>query len=364
MEMKKLTLVICIGAAISGSAFANGEHNGGSNGESDSSVTLTKDVEVTKDVTFKGGALVLGVIKVDGLGMAVVENKQSAGPNWIDNSYVENDASISGSAFNGASGNIGVNQAAGDFNVQANSAALASIDASFAFGAGDAEIFSTQSAMGNYTDNYASTNSASVGGSSFQGASGNIGVNVASGGNNVQANNMAASAHKGSMGEATVLNAQSTGYSKVMNTSVVQNTTESVAVNFALNASGTYSGTSDQNAAYYPEIWKDSDGAHNTPGASIWGHIDMDNQNPTGADGLSFDESGDMALAGTVSGQLPIYIETVTQKTTNTASIGGSAFQNASGNIGVNMASGHGNLQSNNLSLTSMTGGAIVSENP
>ncbi|GIU48277.1 hypothetical protein TUM4438_29300 [Shewanella sairae] len=79
---------------------------------------------------------------------------------------------------------------------------------------------------------------------------------------------------------------------------------------------------------------------------------------------LQFTEEGTLSLAGTVSGQLPIYIETVTQKTTNTATLSGNAFNGASGNIGVNMASGHGNLQSNNLSLTSInSGGAIVSEN-
>ncbi|MGS0675758.1 hypothetical protein [Shewanella sp. 0m-4] len=364
MEMKKLTLVMCIAAAISGNAFANGNDDSSSNSESNSSVELNKKVSVEKDVTFKGGALVLGVIKVDALGMAVVDNVQTTGGNLTGNSYVDNSASVSGSAFNNASGNIGVNQAAGDFNIQGNSAALASIDASFAFGSGDAEIFSTQRGSFNGTMNYASTNSASIGDGAFQGASGNVGVNIASGGNNVQANNMAASAHKGSLGEASVSNSQVSAHNGVKNQSVVQNTVDSVAVNLTMDATGTYTGTSEQNAAYYPEIWQDNDGAHNTPGASIWGHMDMDNQNPTGADGLSFDESGDMTLAGTVSGQLPIYIETVTQKTTNTASLSDSAFQNASGNIGVNMASGNGNLQSNNLSLTSMTGGAIVSENP
>jgi hypothetical protein len=36
---------------------------------------------------------------------------------------------------------------------------------------------------------------------------------------------------------------------------------------------------------------------------------------------------------------------------TNTAAIGGNALMNASGNIGVNVASGVGNLQHNGLSL-------------
>lgn len=369
MEMKKLTLVMCIGAAISVPAFANGGHSNGSASESDSnsSVKLTKKVTVKKDLEYKGTVKIDGDIRADGLGMAVVDNVQASGANLIGNSYVENKATIGGSAFSGASGNIGVNQAAGDFNVQGNSAALASIDAGFAFGSGDAEIFSSQRGTWTGTDNYASTNSATITGDAFNGASGNIGVNIASGGNNVQANNMAASSYNGRLGEASVSNNQVSAHNGIYNTSVVQNTTESVDVNLAFNSTeGEYMGTSSQDGAYYPEIWQDPDGAHNTGDETRWGHIDMDGNTPsTGdTDGLQFTEEGTLSLAGTVSGQLPIYIETVTQKTTNTATLNGNAFNGASGNIGVNMASGHGNLQSNNLSLTSInSGGAIVSEN-
>ena len=362
--MKKLTLVICIGAALSANAFANGNDNSESNSESNSSVELTKEVTVKKDIEFKGDVKVDGEIRVDGLGMAVVDNVQTTGMNGINNSYVENSASISGSAFNNASGNIGVNQAAGDFNVQGNSAALASIDASFAFGSGDAEIFSTQRGSFNGTRNYASTNSAMIGDGAFQGASGNIGVNIASGGNNIQANNMAASAFQGRMGEASVSNSQVSAHNGVTNESVVQNTVDTTEVTLGLQARGRYNGTSDQTGSYYPEIWQDNGIHDDGDDAELWGHIDMDSDNDSGDSGLSFEEAGTVGLRGVISGELPFYIETVTQKTTNTASISGSAFQNASGNIGVNMASGNGNLQSNNLSLTSMTGGAILSEAP
>jgi len=373
MKMNKLTLVVCISAAISANAFANGNDNGNDNGygygnshsesSSYSSVSLDKDISVTKDLEFHGEVYIDGDIYVNGLGMAVVDNVQKSGGNWIDNFYVENDASISGSAFNNASGNIGVNQAAGDFNVQANSAAMASIDASFAFGSGDAEIFSTQRGKYTSTYNYASTNSATITGSAFQGASGNIGVNIASGGNNVQANNLAASTYNGSLGEASVSNNQASSYNEIYNHSVVQNEVEYVNVDLDLSANGNYNGTSVQTGSYYPEIWMD-DGSHNNGDPStLWGHLDMDAGNPTGDAGLNFDEQGTLSLGGVVSGLLPFFIETVTQKTTNTASINGNAFLNAAGNIGVNMASGSGNLQSNNLALTSITaGGVIISE--
>jgi hypothetical protein len=70
---------------------------------------------------------------------------------------------------------------------------------------------------------------------------------------------------------------------------------------------------------------------------------------------MTFEEAGTQALAGTVSGALP-YIVSVMQKTNNSTMLAGTSFQNAAGNIGVNMASGTGNLQSNNLALTSITG--------
>ncbi len=350
--MRKLTLAICIGAALSANAFAEQKDK--------SEVTLEKSVSVSKELEYEGAVSIDGFIWVGGLGMAVVDNEQSASGNHVDNSYVENDAAIGGSSFKNSSGNIGVNTAAGDFNVQSNSAALASIDSAFTFGSGDAEIFSSQTGMKNGTINYASTNSAAINGESFMGATGNIGVNVAAGANNVQANNMAGSVHKGKLAEATVSNAQSSSGNWVTNESVVQNTIETTRIRLNLNATGDYEGTSDQTSAVYPEIWVDGTGTHPN-GDLVVGHLDFDSENPSG-DVFRFYEQGEQSLSGTVSGQLPYYIETVTQKTTNTALIAGSSFQNAAGNIGVNMASGNGNLQSNNLSLTSMNSGAIISE--
>ncbi len=365
--MRKLTLAICVGAALSANAFADNNGNNGNqtpnpqSATTENDATLTKSVSVSKELEYQGTVLIGGVIGVNGLGMAVVDNAQSASENATGNSYVENDATISGTSFKGSSGNIGVNDAAGDFNVQANSAALASIDSTFAFGSGDAEIFNTQSGMANGTLNYASTNSATINGESFMGATGNIGVNVAAGANNVQANNMAASAHSGSLGEATVSNVQSSSGNWIVNESVVQDSVETSSVELDVDVGGNYMGRSIIRDGFYPEIWLDDDGVHDSGDEERVGHLDFDNSTPTG-DKLAFEESGTMELSGVISGQLPYYIETVTQKTTNTALIAGSSFQNAAGNIGVNMAAGNGNLQSNNLSLTSMTGGNLISE--
>jgi len=364
--MKKLTLVLSIAAIMSSSAYANGNGNGHGMSDSGSSVDLDKKVSVTKDLEYKGKVKIDGEIYANGLGMAVVENVQDTSGNMVENYYHDNEAQIGGSSFQGASGNIGVNQAAGDFNVQTNSAALASIDAGFAFGSGDAEIFSTQMAGYNGVWNEASTNSSTIDGSAFMNATGNIGVNVAAGGNNIQANNMAASTYSGALGEASVSNVQSTGSNMTANIGVVNNDIEYANVNLALGASGTYEGTSALNTPYYPQIisGENSDGgAHDIPPGTVTGHIDFDTQNPTGSEVMTFDEAGDLDLSGTVSGQLPFFVQTIVQKSNNSSMLAGSAFQNASGNIGVNLASGTGNLQSNNLALTSITGPSTVISN-
>ncbi|GGB54312.1 hypothetical protein K8B83_20520 [Shewanella inventionis] len=347
--MKKLTLVLSIAAIMSGSAYANGMT------ETDSSVELDKKVKVTKNLTYEGAVTIEGNIFANGLGMAVVENVQESSANMVVNSYHDNEAQITGNAFENSSGNIGVNQAAGEFNAQSNSAALAAIDAGFAFGSGDAEIFSTQIGGFNTVWNDASTNTSTIDGASFMNATGNIGVNVASGNNNIQANNMAASTYNGALGEASVSNVQQTGHNYSDNLSVVQGSIEYAQVTLDLNAEGTYDGGSALAEPYYPEIILEGNGEHNSGPGEVVGHIDFDSENASSPGMMTFDEEGDLDLNGTVSGSLPYFVETVTQKTNNSSMLAGTAFQGASGNIGVNLASGTGNLQSNNLSLVSIT---------
>ncbi|MDD8061148.1 MULTISPECIES: hypothetical protein [Shewanella] len=354
--MKKLTLVLSIAAIMSGSAYANGML------ETDSSVELTKSVDVSKELKYKGKVTIEGNIYADGLGMAVVENVQESSANMVINYYHDNEAQITDNAFTNASGNIGVNQAAGEFNAQSNSAALAAIDAGFAFGSGDAEIFSTQVGGFNTVWNDASTNTSTIDGAAFMNATGNIGVNVAAGNNNLQANNMAAATYQGALGEASVSNVQQTGHNYSDNLSVVQDSVEYINVDLAFNTdleNSGYSGLSTLVPGYYPEIWTD-DGVHDNGDTSeLWGHIDFDDENGSGGS-MQFNEVGELDLNGTVSGQLPFFIETVTQKTNNSSLLAGNSFQGASGNIGVNLASGTGNLQSNNLSLTSIVAGTDI----
>ncbi|MGF6604159.1 hypothetical protein P3T23_008914 [Paraburkholderia sp. GAS448] len=99
-------------------------------------------------------------------------------------------ATTGSGAADGVSGNIGVNITEGIDNAQSNDASLASVDAGNVFG--NAEIFNDQSSAGHAHVHNFNLN-ASVGDNSLQGASGNVGVNVASGIGNVQNNSLAAS---------------------------------------------------------------------------------------------------------------------------------------------------------------------------
>lgn len=360
--MKKLTLALCIASVMGSSvAYANGDnHHGGKRHHDRSDVSLQKKVKVSKDLDYEGEVRIAGRILANGLGMAVVENKQKVGGNTTTNYYHDNEAKIKDDAFRDASGNIGVNEAAGDHNVQSNNAAIATIDATFAFGSGDAEIFSNQQAYRNRVRNHASTNKAVIRDDAFRDASGNIGVNVAAGDNNIQANNLALSTYRGNLGEASISNYQSSGHNITHNESVVEDSVERISVGLRLNAGGSYRGTSTLAAPYYPEIWLD-DGSHgNGDGAIRIGHLDFDRNNPSGSRDMTFREVGNMRLRGTVSGELPFFIQTVKQKTNNTALLQDNAFKGASGNIGVNVASGTGNLQSNSLAVTAIQANGVV----
>ncbi|MCH7371578.1 MULTISPECIES: hypothetical protein [Aeromonas] len=351
------SLAAAVVMAMSGTAFA--DYRGD---RDETGATLTKKVKAEVDVEYEGRVNVGGFINVNKLGMAVVDNQQSSSMIGTANSRTENKSQIDGS-FQDASGNVGANVAAGDSNVQGNSAALAAYDqvdadAEFVMGRGqqhgtpggssDAEIFSDQSASQNWTTNSGHQNEAGIGDGAFDGAAGNIGANVTSGSGNVQANNMAASVSTGNMAVATVANSQSVSKNLTENKSLsATKTVDYNPIYLKLKANGEYEGTSKQSNNVYPEIWKDGD---HPGGGDMWGHIDYDNEGKN--DGkFEFKEEGDIKLSGYATGYIPVVNTYTSRETFNHATIDGGSFNNAVGNIGVNVSSGTNNLQANNLSL-------------
>ena len=241
----------------------------------------------------------------------------------------------------------------------------------------DAEVFVNQAGFGNATMNSGVTNAAGLGGNAFGGASGNIGVNIASGNNNEQKNALAASVATTAVAQSSISSNQVSTGNTVSNAGFVQSYTDTVQVGMRGGVSGltlaygagTYRGTGNayQMANYYLDTWS---GELPHPGGSSTGHIDLDdeiqnatmNPNRPGVGGLGFDtrESGTSqfvelgvadlyaSLSGTVS-----TTRWVNVNATNTSALSGSAFSGASGNIGVNVAAGTGNLQANSLAWQS-----------
>jgi len=180
-------------------------------------VNLEKDLRLSSDVNFSGDPTITGNIDLDSAAIAVIDNRQSISHNTAGNSLLTNSASIADDVGSGASGNLGFNVAAGDNNAQDNAASLSAADASFSFGMADAEVFVNQSGMGNTTVNYGVTNAAGLGGNAFSGASGNIGVNIASGNNNEQKNALAASVATSAMAQSSISSNQVSSGNAVSN---------------------------------------------------------------------------------------------------------------------------------------------------
>ncbi|MDD2933888.1 MAG: hypothetical protein PHO76_08390 [Methylotenera sp.] len=416
LQLNKTPIALALAALfISPVAFAeNGGPNGGNNNHD--GVSIKKDISLEQDIAVKGVLLVGGIARVDASSTAIVDDKQINGDNDVLNNEVTNAATVSGNALNNASGNIGVNVTAGDNNQQANAAAFSAADASFVFGSSDAEIFATQAVVGNTTNYQGNTNAATLGGNALANASGNIGVNISAGNNNQQKNDLAASVAVARIATATVQANQLNGGNTTNNTPIHKEEVQQVAVNLALKASGSYAGggfggyngntssnysgsasgttkgTSDQIGNVYPDIWSGTpqnggSGDHVVhPGGYPVGHFDLDTQTQGGSDlnndggalafnnagtydgkesgsatgkengTLGFVEAGLQSLTGTVSGYIPVVVA-VNLATTNTSVLGDNALQNASGNIGVNIASGTNNQQFNGLAISATQAG-------
>jgi hypothetical protein len=104
----------------------------------------------------------------------------------LENTDIDNTVAIGAGLGNGADGNIGVNAAAGAFNVQKNALVIATVTGG---NLAEATAGTMQDVEENFSVHEDTTNNVSIGGSLI-GASGNIGVNLASGVGNLQLNTL------------------------------------------------------------------------------------------------------------------------------------------------------------------------------
>ncbi|MBY4949676.1 hypothetical protein K6V92_24010 [Cupriavidus respiraculi] len=157
---------------------------------------------ISNDIYVKGFGLAAGWIEFQSQSGATVESDQQAQDNAIGAGL--NSAIGGNAALFGAQGNIGVNLAAGAGNGQTNQAALATIDAHAVFAS--AQVLSRQDTTGNTTTlaGIFTGNHAAMGDAMLQGATGNVGVNIAAGAGNLQGNGLAASVNTGGTGRGPV----------------------------------------------------------------------------------------------------------------------------------------------------------------
>jgi hypothetical protein len=292
--------------------------------------------------------------KFDSAAIASVDNNQTVTANVAANDKLKNTSSIEDRTAAQASGNIGMNVASGDNNAQDNAAAIAATDASFAFGLADSEIAVGQSGMGNVTLNQGVKNDAYVTDNAFRWASGNIGVNVASGNNNEQKNALAASVATTKFAHAGVGVDQMSSGNVVSNSGRVERYYDTTAVHLSGTVQGYslgyglggYAGSTSSSSQ------GSESGSWNVLGFPLGGYSGSTSSSSQGSEqgALGFVELSASDLFADLCG----YVTTsryVVVNATNDASLSGNAFQHATGNIGVNVASGTGNLQANSLSL-------------
>ncbi len=337
----------------------------------------------------------------------------------------DNDATLSNHVLQNASGNIGVNAAAGTQNMQANNTSVALNWSTRSGGVASAGVANNQNAgplAGSISefgdDDAAITNHV------LQNASGNVNVNVASGAENMQANGLASAYNNaGKFASAAIDNDQGTesflgnsgrySYSlfgadnAYLNDKVLQNASGNVGVNVAAGdwnqqandlsiayAAGPVGSTTTATAAisdnqasnmafYFPSMAFDTLGSMT---ATLSNHV---LQNATGnigvnvASGLQNAQANNTALAqgwGTGNGDMDAdntggpatALITGTQSSgwysiaadtgaANTASVSGHVLQNASGNIGANVTAGVQNMQSNDLAYAFNQAGSNAS---
>ncbi|WP_031573781.1 hypothetical protein, partial [Acidithiobacillus thiooxidans] len=138
---------------------------------------------------------------LQGLTGAPAPAPETSNPQYVISTDLDNNASISGNALTGASGNVGVNIASGDINQQANNTAI-----SRSGGGSMATAVAAAGQQMTYLDptDTGVQDSATINGHAGQGASGNIALNVAAGAENQQQNGLAmAVASNAAMGTAT-----------------------------------------------------------------------------------------------------------------------------------------------------------------
>lgn len=178
----------------------------------------------------------------------------------------------------------------------------------------------------------AGTLNATTGAGAANGVSGNLGINITEGIDNAQSNDVSlASVDVGNVfGNAQIFNAQSSaGTAKInnfnLNASIGDNSLQSVSGNVGVNVSS---------------------GIGNVQNNSLAGAVTTTTPMNAETTAMVATDDNSQSASMSVKGQFQ-----------GTAMLGAGALMNASGNIGVNIAGGAGNLQHNGLAIAALNSG-------
>lgn len=240
-----------------------------------------------------------------------------------------NHATLSGHVLQNASGNIGVNVAAGSDSMQANNLALSQGQGEIPSGVADSSVSSVQvSGPLSLLQSRDAMNTATLGDHVLQNVSGNVGVNVAAGEQNMGVNNLAVSYNRGGLvASASAANAQAsvamlamTGASTntaTLNNDVLENASGNVNVNDAAGVQNMQGNSLSLSTA-----------------RSVYPYA------PTPTGGTSTATVASIQMGGLTS-------SASNTRSDNDAGLDGHVLQHATGNIGANVAAGAQNMQSN-----------------
>ncbi len=365
LSVRKSAVAIAV-AALAGSGSVWGDN--GNSTTNMTNVSMVKSLSLTKNLTIEGEITVNGTITVDSSSVAVIDDKQSSTVNQGENFLLQNSATAGDEVMSGATGNIGLNMVSGDNNLQDNATAMTALANSGNAGLIDAEVFVRQTAENNLTSNQGVENTASMGNSAFANATGNIGVNVASGNNNLQKNNMALSEGNGAIAEASVNTEQNVHNNITTNVPLVAvgepGTPGEVSGHIELR-DVTFTATGPAEPGDNGDITggrftTSSNGNYNGNEEGTFEGAVQGSYQGTHNGELEYTTNSEVNLGGVLTGQIPVWVldscgdacgGEVVVNTKNTASLGGQAFMGATGNIGINMSAGTNNTQSNSLSM-------------
>ncbi|WP_117233082.1 beta strand repeat-containing protein [Vibrio maerlii] len=262
----------------------------------------------------------------------------------------ENTTKVTGS-FNGVTGIVGVNNAAGQANAQANNAALASdSDASSTLGSVATAALSLQESDGVDIALYESySNEASITGSFNNSVKGIIGVNVAAGQANLQANSAALSVNESAVESVAVA-----GNAQLIGANLDEGAND--GSNRGLGTPMTVTLEDFQNTAKLDNSFNQSNGILGVNIAS--GQLNAQTNNVAVA---VSENDASTASTGALNIQLSVINEVdYSVPGQYTATLGGNVFTGASGVIGTNIAVGVGNGQSNNVAMQVTNGDATL----